>query len=285
MNSDHTVDVLHEVLAERYEQDQRWGQQDHPVHHSGDPRGLIALAGSPYLVRETHLKRLSAAGHRSWAVILLEEVMEALAAPDARSQREEFLQVAAVAVAAVEALDRAEAQRHRPGCMQGQYHAGECWPESYVLDALKAFRRGVEAAPPTFLAPVARSCLDDLVKSAENPLAGMQSASVPSPDGTSFVVPLVPGMCGQEGCGPEYCPGGKQCRREALSEVRQIARHVYAGEGRLHGICRCGNGRDDLIHQCHTCDHPYHSGTVCRELCMPTPGNVDECGCDCGVAL
>lgn len=296
--------VLSEVLAERIRQDGMWGVQDFPFHHpaDGDGNDLVdweygALA--QHLKDECDMRRAvaKAGGNdtRSNALVLLEEVFEAMAETDPEKIRGELVQVAAVAVKAVEALDRAEAQRHGPGCVQGQYHAGECGG-SAVLDALEAFRRGVEAAPSTFRVPVTRSYLDDLVKSAENPLAGMQSAGAPSPDGTSFVVPLVQAAC--PGCGHDthsgFCreltPNGDhdevgECGCLDDREVRQVIRHVYAGEGRLHGICRCGNGRTDLIHQCHTCDHPYHSGTVCRELCMPTPGNVDECGCDCGVAL
>lgn len=77
-----TAQVLHEVKEERYRQDLRHGDQNHDVN--------------------------------KWLVILMEEVGEA--AKDAydgrlKHMRTELVQIAAVAVAIVESLDRNELNR------------------------------------------------------------------------------------------------------------------------------------------------------------------------------
>lgn len=106
MNPLVTTDrVLQEVLAERARQDERWGEQNHPVHDPEDPAGVFLL-GRSYAALEQEAKARFAAGRRSWALVELEEVFEALSAKTPEEARAEFIQVAAVAVAAVESIDR-----------------------------------------------------------------------------------------------------------------------------------------------------------------------------------
>lgn len=100
-----TNNVLQEVLAERIRQDDRWGEQNHPVHDQEDPNGVFLL-GRSYAALEQEAKARFAAGRRSWALVELEEIFEALAAKTLAEARAEFIQVAAVAVAAVESIDR-----------------------------------------------------------------------------------------------------------------------------------------------------------------------------------
>lgn len=97
--------VLSEVLAERIRQDTLWGEQNHPVHDATDPEG-IALLGRSYAGLERACKDRFQDAPPSWAVILLEEVFEVMAARTSKDTRAELLQVAAVAVAAVESMDR-----------------------------------------------------------------------------------------------------------------------------------------------------------------------------------
>ena len=99
--------VLRQVGDERAAQDARWGQQNHPdapPHSLGfDRRDAVTKADwwkkeNDYRVR---------AGKIAWDGILLEEVFEALAETDNTERlREELVQVAAVACAWVEAIDR-----------------------------------------------------------------------------------------------------------------------------------------------------------------------------------
>jgi NTP pyrophosphatase (non-canonical NTP hydrolase) len=115
-----TISVLSEVLDERTRQDKKWGEQS----HGGD----------------------------TWLVILMEEVGE-LAQATLKTRfggkgnaREEAIQVAAVAVAIVEALDR------------GTYHSGPKIPHVTThppLTAAEAIRltRAAFDGPPAPLTP------------------------------------------------------------------------------------------------------------------------------------
>lgn len=97
-----TCEVLDDVLEERMLQNRKWGEQNHP-----DRRGL-------WYTRAAELEqaaRESLEAGPSWAAILAEEVGEALQEDDPAKLRAELLQVAAVAVAWVEAIDRREVLR------------------------------------------------------------------------------------------------------------------------------------------------------------------------------
>lgn len=92
-----------DVLNERVRQDAKWGEQNHPSigwQAKNEPR-LEAVnwvqKGNERDVRD---------GKLSWDNILLEEVYEAIAETDEARIREELVQVAAVAVAWIECIDR-----------------------------------------------------------------------------------------------------------------------------------------------------------------------------------
>ena|ERR1035437_2602058 len=77
MTDSKTMFILEEVLAERMKQDEKWGEQNHP----------------PF----------------KWVTILGEEfgeVSKAALENDPHNYREELIQVAAVAIAAIENFDR-----------------------------------------------------------------------------------------------------------------------------------------------------------------------------------
>ena len=92
--------VLDEVAAERKNQTTKWGQQD-PWDGTGSPayRELAALL-------QAQVDALPGKNETPWNLILLEEVYEALAETDTALLRQELIQVAAVAVQWIEALDR-----------------------------------------------------------------------------------------------------------------------------------------------------------------------------------
>lgn len=94
--------VLRQVAAERALQDLRWGEQNHP-----DGTGLPGDAACAVMARAV-CDRSHKAGRGTWRQILDEEVCEALAETDPARLRAELIQVAAVAVAWVEAIDRRE---------------------------------------------------------------------------------------------------------------------------------------------------------------------------------
>lgn len=94
-----TRQVLCEVDEERKRQDAKWGEQNHPdgTGHAWDLKAGSATEDCDNAFRD---------GHGTWRHILAEEFWEALAEDDCPTLRAELIQVAAVAVAWVEAIDR-----------------------------------------------------------------------------------------------------------------------------------------------------------------------------------
>lgn len=108
--------VANEVLAERERQHARWGVQDYPLVHA-DPGARWSLTSYgiwlPVRTLQARCAERFARGVGAWADILVEEVAEALDAAahgDLAAARAELVQVAAVAVSAVESIDRTEGQ-------------------------------------------------------------------------------------------------------------------------------------------------------------------------------
>lgn len=91
--------VCREVIQERVRQDAKWGEQNHP---DGTTVGFSGWRDKA----QRQCDERHSAGEGSWLDILLEEVYEAAAEEDPAKLREELVQVAAVTVAWVEAIDR-----------------------------------------------------------------------------------------------------------------------------------------------------------------------------------
>jgi hypothetical protein len=112
--------VMSEVAEERARQDVKWGQQNHPLVDRqlvGDVTRMAAAYQVPTSARARWMCQEAARrGEVTWTHILVEELAEFIedaslhAAGDARASvasiRRELVQVAAVAVATVEAIDR-----------------------------------------------------------------------------------------------------------------------------------------------------------------------------------
>jgi len=106
--SDATRLVLLDVRAERSRQDAIWGAEDHP-DGTGPLAGWTVDDVPAYAVADMAKNitvRAALQGRVTWRDILLEEVAEALAEDDPDPLRAELVQVAAVAAAWVEAIDR-----------------------------------------------------------------------------------------------------------------------------------------------------------------------------------
>ena len=101
--------VLAEIAAERARQDAKWGQQNHPDGTGTDPEGDAEIVG---WAKEA-CQDAAARGTCTYRLILDEEVQEAFAESDPRKLRAELVQVAAVAAAWVEKIDRDLAQGAR----------------------------------------------------------------------------------------------------------------------------------------------------------------------------
>ena len=97
--------VLDRVDIERFRQDQKWGEQNHPDGTGGCSQQYWAG------VARRDCDRAFAEGRGTYRHILEEEVAEALAESDPEKLKAELIQVAAVAVAWVEKLIREETKR------------------------------------------------------------------------------------------------------------------------------------------------------------------------------
>jgi hypothetical protein len=96
------LSVLAEVHQERSRQDAKWGEQNHP-----DGTGITpSISRYEADVARSECDTAFAEGRGTYKHILLEEVYEALAESDKAKLRTELIQVAAVATAWVEKLDR-----------------------------------------------------------------------------------------------------------------------------------------------------------------------------------
>jgi hypothetical protein len=102
--------VLHEVHDERLRQDEKWGEQNHldgtgpnhPLCYFPKLPDMASCAANARTVTDLRAKR----GDVTWLDILTEEFFEAMAETDPAKLRAELVQVAAVATAWVEAIDR-----------------------------------------------------------------------------------------------------------------------------------------------------------------------------------
>lgn len=105
MGVNPTHNVCEEVCDERAQQDAKWGQQNHP-DGTGTGSGSAPLAEWARDQARTRCNAKFAAGRGTWELILAEEFWEAIAETDPTKLRAELIQIAAVAVAWVEAIDR-----------------------------------------------------------------------------------------------------------------------------------------------------------------------------------
>lgn len=92
--------VVREVSDERRRQDAKWGEQNHPDGTS-QPGDIYSMVEAKGLCQES-----AAAGECTWRLILDEEVKEAFAALATEELRAELVQVSAVAVSWIQAIDR-----------------------------------------------------------------------------------------------------------------------------------------------------------------------------------
>lgn len=95
--------VVHAVLTERIANLERWGIQDYP--HGTDADGDAEMAD----IARDACKRAAAEGRVTWRHVLDEEMLEAFAEADPAALRAELVQVAAVTLQWLEAIDRAVA--------------------------------------------------------------------------------------------------------------------------------------------------------------------------------
>jgi len=102
--------VFDDIEAERDRQDAKWGVQSHPDNSPFEDSLVRDLP--PASAAQQQCDQEARIGSVSWSTVLLEEVLEALedssAGANTGTLREELIQVAAVAAAWVEDIDRRE---------------------------------------------------------------------------------------------------------------------------------------------------------------------------------
>lgn len=106
-----TSAVLAEIAGERASQDTRWGVGDHPDGTGSEFRWMEGMdANQPAWMQAAEakesLEQAVLTSQATYRHILLEEVCEAFAESDPERLRAELIQVAAVAVAHIENIDR-----------------------------------------------------------------------------------------------------------------------------------------------------------------------------------
>ncbi|MCI3246482.1 NUDIX hydrolase [Streptomyces spinosisporus] len=92
--------ILGEIVAERERQDAKWGEQNHP-----DGTGNQSQQERADFARRWCDSAFQS-GYGTWADVLAEEVAEASAESDPAKLRTELIQVAAVAINWIGAIDR-----------------------------------------------------------------------------------------------------------------------------------------------------------------------------------
>lgn len=116
--------ILRDVAEERVRQDEKWGEQNHAdgtgidaaplraINFAVDDQWPLGAYDAPSLAvaaREACQANGVPGSPDTWTAILLEEVFEALAESEPGALRRELVQVAAVAVQWIEAIDRRRA--------------------------------------------------------------------------------------------------------------------------------------------------------------------------------
>lgn len=96
--------IYDEIIAERARQDAKWGEQNWPSVSDAFMRSHAAAPDEGTVKR--WVDACSKDGTLTFAHIAYEEFVEAVHAPDDVSRRAELIQLAAVCVQQVEAIDR-----------------------------------------------------------------------------------------------------------------------------------------------------------------------------------
>ena len=98
----HRASIFREIHDERERQDAKWGEQNHLM---ANPDSLWLRKHECSEARQSCDNR-AARGELTWYDILKEEFCEAFAEDIPKRQREELVQVAAVAISIIECIDR-----------------------------------------------------------------------------------------------------------------------------------------------------------------------------------
>jgi hypothetical protein len=96
--------IFTEIARERIRQGEQWGEQDHPMLGDSKKKGWFPSRDNLESTLNSCRKQIEE--DPNWFSILLEEFLETFLETEPEKQREEMIQVAAVAVQIIERLDR-----------------------------------------------------------------------------------------------------------------------------------------------------------------------------------
>lgn len=105
--------VADDIIAERRAQDEKWGEQNHLDSTSSDAYATRRDSARVYC------DSAAVEGRCTWRHILTEEFYEALSETEPAALRTELVQVAAVAQAWIEAIDRRALLEREKSCQGG----------------------------------------------------------------------------------------------------------------------------------------------------------------------
>jgi hypothetical protein len=100
--------IIDATLEERIKQDAKWGEQNHPIiDNTYTSKSMYLRYNLPSEEEAKNMCNTYALNKElTWGDIIVEELVEALCAPNKKLMREELIQCAAVIVAMIESLDR-----------------------------------------------------------------------------------------------------------------------------------------------------------------------------------
>lgn len=108
LNTEKTESILYEILEERKNQHDKWGEQNHPLIY-GDQKNVNRIM---WMYKKLAQSQKYANDHKkidepiSWLEIIYEEFCEIFAELDPEKQRAELVQMVAVGVQIIENIDR-----------------------------------------------------------------------------------------------------------------------------------------------------------------------------------
>jgi hypothetical protein len=108
LNIEKTESVLYEILEERKNQHDKWGEQNHPIIY-GDQKNIDRINRLYFDKAEAqkYSNNKPDLDHPiSWLEIIAEEFCEIFAESDFKKQRAELVQMVAVGVQMIENIDR-----------------------------------------------------------------------------------------------------------------------------------------------------------------------------------
>jgi hypothetical protein len=106
-NIERIVGISREIRAERKAQDAKWGPAREVANGSGEDATLLGWTFTQLRgLMQAEVDRRAGSGDSTMALVLLEEVFEALAESDDSALRVELIQVAAVAAKWVQIIDQ-----------------------------------------------------------------------------------------------------------------------------------------------------------------------------------